>query len=219
MSGQENTTEVKAIEFLWLGLYGFAGFSLELILGVVVNMIGMDQLGKGINSLITGILWSAFAILLFQFAKYRFHYNLLEKRESLTISKLIIGIILVALITAVTAWGFGGFKPYVEFHDGSKGSIFLYLLQVFYYLGETVLIAITIAFGQQFAERQFGLGEKTPSGGVFLALTWGLMHFLLQGMNGGIYAMFFSIVAGIIYVVMGKDFRWSYLFIALAFIL
>jgi len=219
MSEQEKTAEVKAIEFLWLSLYGFAGFSLELILGVVTNMIGIEELGKGLNSLITGILWFAFAILLFQFVKRKFHYDLLEKRASLTVSKLIVAIILVVLIIAITIWGFGGFKPYVEFHGGSKGSILLYSLQVFYYLGETALIAITIALGQQFAKRQFGLGEKFPSGGVFLALTWGLMHFLLQGMNGGIYTMFFSIVAGIIYVVMGKDFRWSYLFIALAFIL
>ena len=219
MSGQANTAEVKAIEFLWLGLYGFAGFSLELILGVVVNMVGLEHLGKGIHSLITGILWFAFAILLFQFAKRKFHYDLLEKRENLTVSKLIVGIILIVLITAITAWGFGGFKPYVEFYGGSKGSVLLYLLQIFYYLGETALIVITIAFGQQFAKRQFGLGEKIPSGGVFLALTWGLTHFLLQGVSGGIYTMLFSIVAGIIYVVMGKNFRWSYLFIALAFIL
>jgi len=46
---------------------------------------------------------------------------------------------------------------------------------------------------------------------MFLALTWGILHFPLQGRSGGIYAIFFSIVAGIIYVVMGKDFRWSYL--------
>ena len=216
---QENTAEVKAIEFLWLGLYGFAGFSLELILGAVINMVGMESLGKGVNSLITGILWFAFAIFLFQFAKHRFHYDLFEKRESLTISKLAVNIILVVLISAVTALGFGGFKPYIEFNGGSKGSILLYLLQVFYYLGESALIVLTIAFGQQFSERQFGLSDKFPVGGVFLALTWGIMHFLLQGMSGGIYTIFFSIIAGIIYIVMEKDFRWSYLFIALAFIL
>ena len=216
---QENTAKVKAIEFLWLGLYGFAGFSLELILGAVINMFGIEPLGKGVNLLVTGILWFAFAIFLFQFAKRKFHYDLFKKRESLTISKLAVNIILVVLISAVTAWGFGGFKPYMEFNGGSKGSILLYLLQVFYYLGESALIVLTIAFGQQFAEKQFGIVEKFPSGGIFLALTWGIMHFLLQGISGGIYTIFFSIIAGIIYIVMGKDFKWSYLFIALAFIL
>jgi len=219
MMAQENTKEVKAIEFLWLGLYGFAGFSLELILNVVVNMVGMQPLGKGLNSFITGILWFGFAILLFQFSKSKFHYDALKKREGLMTSKLVAGIILIVLSTAVSAWGFGGFKPYVEFYGGSQGSIVLYLLQVFYYLGETALIVLTIALGQQFIERQFGLGEKFPGGGIFLAFTWGSMHILLQGVSGGIYTMFFSVIAGIIYTIMGKDFRWSYLFIALAFIL
>jgi len=215
----EHTAEVKPIEFLWLGLYGFAGFSLELILSVVIDMVGVEPLGKGSHLLVTGILWFAFATFLFQFAKRRFHYDLLEKRESLTASKLIVNIVLVALIVAATTWGFGGFKPYIEFHGGSQGSILLYLLQVFYYLGEVALIVLTIAFGQQFAEKQFGLKKSFPSGGLFLALTWGIMHFLLQGFSGGIYTIFFSVVVGIIYTVMKKDFRWSYFFIALAFIL
>lgn len=58
-----------------------------------------------------------------------------------------------------------------------------------------------------------------PSGGLFLALTWGGIHILLQGVSGGLFTMFFAILAGIIYLICEKDFRWSYLFIAIAFIL
>ena len=107
----------------------------------------------------------------------------------------------------------------MEFKSGSQGNIITYLLQIFYYLGESTLIVLCIAFGQCFCEKQLSLNKYIPSGGLFLALTWGLIHILLQGVSGGLFTMFFAILAGIIYLICEKDFRWSYLFIAIAFIL
>ncbi|MNN64356.1 hypothetical protein D3C81_1797940 [compost metagenome] len=123
------------------------------------------------------------------------------------------------MITIATFIGFDGFKPVVEFNNGSQGNIITYLLQIFYYLGESALIVLCISFGQRFSEKQFSISKNIPSGGLFLAITWGTTHIFLQGISGGLFTIFFSILAGVIYITCEKDFKWSYLFIAIAFIL
>ncbi|MHC5215956.1 hypothetical protein ACYSNR_04770 [Enterococcus sp. LJL128] len=219
MTGTQKQKTIQPIEFLWLGLYGFTGFSLELLLGFLVNTLGFTPLNKNLNSVLTGILWFTFAILLIQYAKRKFEFNVFHFKHQLSNKEFSIAFMLIILITIITFFGFGGFKPFVEFTNGSNKSILTYMLQIFYYLGESALIVLTIVFGQQFAEKQFLLNHNIPSGGVFLALTWGLMHFLLQGFSGGLFTVSFSILAGILYVLCKKDFKWSYLLIAAAFIL
>lgn len=213
------TKNTQPIEFLWLGLYGFAGFSLEIVLNFLVNLLRFSPLSKGINSILTGILWFSFTILLVKYAKNKFGFDLLSSKPKLSKKSYLMASALVIIITLITFWGFNGFKPLMEFKNGSQGKILTYLFQIFYYLGESLLITLTIAFGQQFAEKQFSTSTNIPSGGLFLALTWGTMHFALQGISGGLFTILFSILAGFIYVICKKDFRWSYLFIAIAFIL
>lgn len=219
LSEISKTKNTQPIEFLWLGLYAFAGFSIELILSFIVNLLGFDSLSKGINSILTGILWFSISILLIKYSKSRFDYDVLAIKKKLTVQKFLLIQILIVIITIATFVGFDGFKPFVEFKSGSKGNIITYLLQIFYYLGESTLIVLCIAFGQCFCEKQLSLNKYIPSGGLFLALTWGGIHILLQGVSGGLFTMFFAILAGIIYLICEKDFRWSYLFIAIAFIL
>ena len=126
---------------------------------------------------------------------------------------------LVFSVIVVSTIGFGGFKPVVEFNGELKKSIIAFIFRLFYYFAECSLIVLVIAFGQKFFESQFGLSERFPSGGLLLAITWGLIHFLLQGFSGGLYTIFFSVVAGCIYLLCQKDIRWTYLFVAIAFIL
>lgn len=116
-------------------------------------------------------------------------------------------------------FGYHGFKPLIEFTNGSERNMLTYLLQVFYYIAESLLIILVIAFGQEFGEKQFKLNERIPSGGILLALTWGVTHIFLQGISGGIFTIFFSLISGIIYVICRKNFKMSYVFITLAFIL
>ena len=49
-----------------------------------------------------------------------------------------------------------------------------------------------------------------PYGLMFLALTWGLIHILLQGGATGIYAFFMSLLYGKIYIMLRKNVRDSY---------
>ncbi len=216
---ESNIKKIRPIEFLWLGLYAFAGFSMELIIGFISNLIGISSLNKGVNSILAGTAWFLISFLLIQYSKRKFDFNVFTIKWKPTIQKTLIILLLIVIIIAITCVGFNGFKPMVEFRNGSQGNIITYILQVFYYMGESSLIVLCIAFGQKFCEKQFLLNKHIPSGGLFLAVTWGFMHFFLQGVSGGLFTVFFSVLAGIIYVICEKDFKWSYLFIAIAFIL
>ncbi|WP_086349575.1 hypothetical protein [Candidatus Enterococcus clewellii] len=207
------------VEFLWLGLYGFAGFSLELILGMVVGLFQKNSLDVAVHAAATAILWFGAAYLLMQYAKRKFGFDLFEPKESLENILFLPILGLVVVIIIVSTVGFGGFKPIVEFTGSLQHSIPAFIFRNIYYLAESSLIVVTIAFGQKFFEKQFSLSEKLPLGGLFLALTWGLMHILLQGFMGGLYTVFFSLAAGGIFILCKKDIRWTYLFVALAFIL
>ncbi|WP_459390863.1 hypothetical protein [Paenibacillus sp. CAU 1782] len=219
ISDAGNAKKVQPIEFLWLGLYAFAGFSLELLPGMIIHIFDVEALSKGLHSIVTGVFWFAFSYLLIHYSKKKFAYDVFAVRHQPTGRKLLVVLVLIVMITIATFIGFDGFKPLVEFQNGSQGDIFTYLLQLFYYLGESALIVLCIIFGQRFAEHQFAISKNIPSGGLFLALTWGVTHIFLQGVNGGLFTMFFSVLAGIIYVVCERDFKWSYVFIAIAFII
>lgn len=212
-------SHTSPIEFLWLGLYGFAGFSLELILGLIVGLFQEKGLSVAMNAVLTALLWFGAAYLLIHYAKNKFDFDVFEIREKPESKALLLIAVLVLLIIAASTLGFGGFKPIVEFNGSLQQSLPAFIFRTIYYLAETSLIVVTIAFGQVFFERQFSFSEKLPWGGIFLAVTWGLMHFLLQGASGGIYTLFFSLAAGVIFVLCKKDIHWTYLFVAIAFIL
>lgn len=210
----EKENKIMPIDFLWLALYAFAGFSLELILGMVTNGLGL-----ALNAAITAILWSSVSLILVHYAKNRFNFDVFSNSNRLDKNKLLPIIGLVIAVIVVSTIGFGGFKPVVEFNGELNKSVAALFFRTLYYFAECSLIVLVITFGQKFFETQFGLSENFPSGGLLLAITWGLIHFLLQGFSGGLYTIFFSLVAGCIFILCKKDIRWTYFFVVVAFIL
>ena len=210
----EKEKKILPIDFLWLALYAFAGFSLELILGMITNGLSL-----AVNAALTAILWSGVSLFLIYYAKKRFDFDVFSTSHSPDKKKLVAILVLVAAVILVTTIGFGGFKPVVEFNGELNRSASALVFRTMYYLAECSLIVLVIAFGQKFCEAQFQLSPHFPSGGLLLAITWGLIHFLLQGFSGGVYTLFFSLVAGVLYLLCEKDLRWTYLFVAVAFIL
>lgn len=63
------TKNLPPIELLWLGLYAFAGFSLELIIYLCLNLFGLQQIGKNAQLILVGISWLLFSLLLLHHAK------------------------------------------------------------------------------------------------------------------------------------------------------
>lgn len=210
----EKEKKILPDDFLWLALYAFAGFSLELILGMVISGLSLV-----LSAVLTAILWSAVSLFLIYYAKSRFHFDVFSISRPLEKKNLVLIVSLVFAVIVVSTIGFGGFKPVVEFNGELNKSMVAFGVRLLYYFAECSLIVLVIAFGQKFFESQFRLSERFPSGGLLLAITWGLIHFLLQGFSGGLYTIFFSVVAGCLYLLCQKDIRWTYLFVAIAFIL
>lgn len=205
--------QIPAIEFLWLALYGFAAFSLELLQGLMI------KLSTGASNLLTALLWLIAATALIYLAKTKFAFAIFKIKAKLNNQTQLFLIICVCGIILLTTIGFGGFKPWMEFTGEANRQIGPYLSRIVYYLAESLLILITISFAQEFFDRRFHLPAWLPTGGIFLAVTWGSIHFFLQGISGGLYTLAFSLIAGLIYLAAKKDARWSYFYIALAFIL
>ena len=57
MSSYIEDKKVTSIDFLWLSLYAFAGFSLELILDVVAKIIKGSSLNLGWHLVITSMVY------------------------------------------------------------------------------------------------------------------------------------------------------------------
>lgn len=167
----------------------------------------------------TSMLWLLCSLGLIFYSKKRFDFDVLKNKTKLRRKEKIILSILTIIVILVTSLLFKGIKPMVEFNNGLKQNYLLLLLRMMYYACEAILITLSIAFSQKFFEDKFNINKKIPVGGFFLAATWGVIHLLLQGISGGGFAIFFSIIAGLIYTNCQKDFKKSYGLICLMIIL
>lgn len=111
----------------------------------------------------------------------------------------------------------GNLKIIGEFR---RNELIEFIFQNIYYIFEVGLVFLIIAFGQEFFEKLFNRNTNVPYGGIVLALTWGLIHILTQSdIITGLVVMLFSVIYGIIYLLLNKNSKLTYLAILLAFII
>lgn len=204
------------IDFLWYSLYSFAGFGLEILLLMIENNFIKEQsvFTNCLHWTLTMILWGIISFLLYKKSKSKLNYDIVNNNK--TSNRNIIFVIALMLIyLTIKFFIIGGIKPVNEFKDLG---IVKFIFQYAYYFFETALIILTISFGQKFFE---GISENRfiPFGGIILSCTWGLMHILTQNFSTGIFAFISAIIYGIVYLVLNKNTKYSYLSILLMFIL
>lgn len=211
--------KVGASDYLALGLYAFAGFGLEVVLSMFLpSIFGVESseytlIHHCIHWVLTCILWGSMALFLIRLSKKKYAFDIMKLNEMPDSKGWLLAVVVSVIAIIVTTFVWGGFKP-VQEYNGMVKSIF----QNVYYLFEAALILLTIAFGQKFGETLLKRGSL-PYGGIFLALTWGLIHILLQGTQTGVYAFLMSILYGTVYILLKKNIRYSYIMIAIIFIL
>lgn len=92
-----------------------------------------------------------------------------------------------------------------------------------YYFVEVALVLLIIQFGQKATEVKLGKESAVPFGGIAAALTWGMFHFVSRGVGiewwNGISCMLFSVLSGIMYLRLRKNYIYSYFFIAIGYLL
>lgn len=215
--------EKKVIwDYLWYALYAFAGLGIELLLIVLLEPIlfggvsssDYTSLQRIIHWILTIICWGVISFSLIKCSKKKLDFDVILA-EKTTRNGIIISILLTIACIVINAFDWGVLKVVAEFQ--SKGFL-LFLFQYVYYLFEVVLVVLILAFGQKFGEVLTGKIRLIPWGGIILCITWGAIHILSQGsLHVGIVVMTFSLIYGVIYLLLDRNFKYSYILIALAF--
>jgi len=95
--------------------------------------------------------------------------------------------------------------------------------QYIYYMFEAGLVLLIILYGQKAAEVLLKRESGIPFGGIVLALTWGSFHFISRGVGlelwNGISCMIFSVLSGFMYLKVKRRPAYSYLLIAVGYLL
>ncbi|VYU46172.1 hypothetical protein [Clostridium tertium] len=209
---------LSLVTFLFFMLELFSIFVIEkMILNVSINNYTETQMG--IHSLLTSGLWAVaiIIILFFSYKKYNFpkkSYEKIYKRNWMIV------FIALALCKVITFIDYGTLKVIGEFEE--KG-IFRFSAQYIYYFFEIGLVLLIIMYGQKAIEVLLKRKSEVPFGGIILALTWGAFHFVSRGKGievwNGVSCMIFSILSGIIYLNVKRKIPYSYLLIAIGYLL
>lgn len=208
------TTKQTTLDYIGNALYAFGGLGLE----VVWMMMETSFYGEGISTwtsiqhivhwLVTCILWGVIGILLVR--KLPVNHEPISKKQ---IGCAMICVTISIVFTTITN---GGLKPLLEYH---KLGLLLFVVQSIYYVFESLLIVLIIAHSTcavQSLQKRF---RYLPFGGIALALTWGLIHILTQGIMTGMYAAVLSLLFGMVYLLLNKNFKLAYIAIAFMFMM
>lgn len=214
---KENTKRKtnSAIDYIGFALYAFGGLGIEILLMMIeTNLYGQSSgtwsiMKHIIHWTITCLIWGTIGMILVKQLPVISKNIIKKKNVTLAIIFIISSIIYTSLV-----WK--GFKPIIEL---SNLGVIKFLIQYIYYSFESLLMLLIVAHGQKAFESWFGNIKIVPFGGIFLALTWGLIHIITQGTSTGIYAVIQSLLYGSVYMTLNKDYKISYVAIALMFML
>ena len=204
----------SATDYIAYALYAFGGLGTEILLMMIeTNMYGQTSdtwstTQNIIHWIIICLIWGALGMLLVK------QLPSVSKNNTRKVN-LILAIIIIAVSIVYTSLVWNGFKPIIEL---SNLGISKFLFQYVYYAFECLLIMLIIAHGQKAFDIWFSNRKFIPFGGILLAITWGLIHIVTQGVSTGIYAVIQSLLYGSVYIVL-KDFKISYVAITLMFML
>ncbi len=207
---KENT----AMDYLGYALYAFGGLGLEILLVMLESSLwGVQRENWSITQhvihwSITCMIWGVIGYMLMK--------QPLIIRSKIRRSNWYMAGVIIIISIIYTSLSWNGFKPAIEL---SNNGIIKFAVQYIYYAVESLLILLIIAHGQKAFDTWFSNTKHIPYGALLLAMTWGIIHILTQGMATGIYACVQSLLFGSIYLVLNKEIKYSYIAIAFMFML
>jgi len=176
------------------------------------------------NRFMVVLCWAVLTTVFYKWSKNKDIFNKLFWKNISLKRLLLIGVIVVAFHAGFNYFYFERLLPQIIIEHSrfitSHGNIFGnigFLLQLFYYFFESTLVLFMLAFFQLAGEIKFKK-EFVPWGGLGLALTWGVGHFL-NGLESGFLAIALSLVIGIVYLAGKKAFVPVFLMTFLLFMI
>jgi phosphate starvation-inducible membrane PsiE len=220
--------EVKWTKYLWLSLLSFGAFMLELLsifaievifLHVDIQNYTMQQ--RSIHCIIMVFMWAFFIGVLLPFSRKHYHFPVRGSKRDKISSKS--WIIMLACFIGCKIMTFIDWHTLKIIGEAQNKTVFQFCAQYLYYIFEVMLVILIIIYGQKAIETLLKKESPIPFGGVILAMTWGAMHFVSRGVGleiwNGISTMIFSILSGIMYLRLNRKCLYSYLFIAIGYLL
>ncbi len=215
--------EAKGSNYLILALCAFAGLGIE---GIYAFLLEPMIYGRAMNEwnvaqsimhwILTCITWGLTAFFIVKYADHRYGFNLFEKRGKIKVWQWILTFICAALVIISNYIDWNGSKVLQEFqHKGLLKFIFQYI----YYFFETFLFMLIIVFGQRAFEKWLHK-ENIPYGGIVVALTWGIAHWATKGsFFTGIFTAACGFSFGVVYLLLNRNIKWTYLVLCIMFML
>ncbi|MBQ2803112.1 MAG: hypothetical protein IJF07_04350 [Lachnospiraceae bacterium] len=218
-----NEKKIKGMDFMWLALTAFGGLGLEalyayllepMIYGCKMQDFTTEQ--TILHWIITCITWGLMAWYTIMSAKKDCGFDLFEKSKPIRHWQWVAVIGCVAICLSSTYIDWGGSKVVIEFQ---RLGALKFTFQYIYYLFEVLLFLLIIVFGQKAFEVWFQK-KNIPYGGIVVALTWGMAHWFTKGaLMAGLYTAFGGFCFGVVYLLLNRNIKWTYVALCIMFIL
>lgn len=220
--------EVKWTKYLWMSLLSFGAFMLEylsifvievLILHVDIQNYTTHQ--RSIHCIIMAFMWAFFIGAFLLFSRKRYHFPVRgNNKDKISLKNWIVAFVCLIGCKMMT---------FIDWHtlkiigEAQGKTVFQFCAQYLYYIFEVALIVLIIIYGQKAIEALLKKESPIPFGGIILAMTWGAFHFVSRGVGleiwNGISTMIFSVLSGVMYIRLNRKYLYSYLFIAIGYLL
>lgn len=153
-------------------------------------------------------IWFSLSILTIFLAHNFYNLNVIEHKEALN-SRNALYAISVAIFTLLVIFFI---KKQFGFIYAVRNWQSIYIAQYVYYLAEILVAICFVCFAQNSCVQDFLMSNKIPWGGVFLGLTWGLMHWWTQqSLTIGVTGMALGLIFGLLYVLFDYNFFLTYI--------
>lgn len=232
--------KVQAKKYIGSSFLAFGLFGLEIIIMVIEQLIYGDAkfFANSFNAcalhwVITCIVWFIGGFLLCKSSK-KVGFDILRSGRKPINKKVVIAVVIllttVIIKTLINHKGesityvsiIKSIKPITEYNGLIKmfpnNGIMAVTLQHIYYAFEVMLIVLSMVFATM-AGNKLVKKLNIPWGGLFVGLTWGLMHILTQSVFTGIVAFIGAIIYGVIYLIVDKNVIYTYVFVFIMFVL
>lgn len=220
--------EVKWTKYLWLSLLSFGAFMLEYFSIFVIESIllhvdiwNYTATSKSVHCIIMAFMWAVVIAGMLTFSQKYLHFPAREnKEEKLSLKNWIITFVCLIGCKILTFIDWHTLKVVGEVQGKNT---YQFCAQYLYYVFEVMLIVLIIIYGQKAFETLLKKESLIPFGGIILAVTWGAFHFVSRGVGfeiwNGISTMLFSVLSGVMYLRLNRKCLYSYLFIAVGYLL
>lgn len=215
--------EAKGRNYLDLALCAFAGLGIEAIYAYLLEpviygcaMSEWSVMQSIFHWILTCITWGVVTFLIVRYADKRYGFNIFESKEKIKVWQWILTIICIALVLVSSYIDWNGSKV---LHEFQSNGILKFIFQYIYYLFETCLFLLIIVFGQKAFEKWFHK-ENIPYGGIVVALTWGMAHWMTKGsLFTGLFTAACGFCFGVVYLLLNRNIKWAYLVLCIMFML